>query len=286
MSSQVKLLITNNSFCIVQRATAHLKTGIFRDMEFIIPLDQDIQNISKPSQQLPVAEKPPPLHRVASSPPFEYTGGTSCFHEMSHPLALINIEEVEASTKATREALGNHRKLRWIEVVLHEHFSQSDREKLIDQNQSALTNASIRREVRVVVYGIIHLTWQYSVFILIYRDLTRFSFIALVYSRTMTDCSSNETFETFVDVTQEADHTLLLGSGVKGTFSAKVVAGPTQLAGIQPALTPADSEALDALVKAFPAFREACGIRGIDPDEVRRTTGKCFVVSSTRISLL
>jgi hypothetical protein len=29
-SSQVKLLITNNAFCIVQRATAHLKTGIFR----------------------------------------------------------------------------------------------------------------------------------------------------------------------------------------------------------------------------------------------------------------
>jgi hypothetical protein len=39
MSSQVKLLITNNalcnitnnSFCIVQRATAQSKTGIFRD---------------------------------------------------------------------------------------------------------------------------------------------------------------------------------------------------------------------------------------------------------------
>jgi hypothetical protein len=30
-SSQVKLLITNNSFCIVQRATAQSKTGIFRD---------------------------------------------------------------------------------------------------------------------------------------------------------------------------------------------------------------------------------------------------------------
>jgi hypothetical protein len=29
--SQVKLLITNNAFCIVQRATAHSKTGIFRD---------------------------------------------------------------------------------------------------------------------------------------------------------------------------------------------------------------------------------------------------------------
>jgi hypothetical protein len=29
--SQVKLLITNNSFCIVQRATAQSKTGIFRD---------------------------------------------------------------------------------------------------------------------------------------------------------------------------------------------------------------------------------------------------------------
>jgi hypothetical protein len=28
---QVKLLITNNSFCIVQRATAQSKTGIFRD---------------------------------------------------------------------------------------------------------------------------------------------------------------------------------------------------------------------------------------------------------------
>jgi hypothetical protein len=31
MSSQVKLLITNNSFCIFQRATAHLKKRIFRD---------------------------------------------------------------------------------------------------------------------------------------------------------------------------------------------------------------------------------------------------------------
>jgi hypothetical protein len=31
ISSQVKLLITNNAFCIVQRATAHSKTGIFRD---------------------------------------------------------------------------------------------------------------------------------------------------------------------------------------------------------------------------------------------------------------
>jgi hypothetical protein len=31
MSSQVKLLITNNAFCIVQRATAQSKTGIFRD---------------------------------------------------------------------------------------------------------------------------------------------------------------------------------------------------------------------------------------------------------------
>jgi hypothetical protein len=30
-SSQVKLLITNNSFGIVQRATAQSKTGIFRD---------------------------------------------------------------------------------------------------------------------------------------------------------------------------------------------------------------------------------------------------------------
>jgi hypothetical protein len=30
-SSQVKLLITNNSFCIVQRATAQSKTGKFRD---------------------------------------------------------------------------------------------------------------------------------------------------------------------------------------------------------------------------------------------------------------
>jgi hypothetical protein len=29
-SSQVKLLITNNSFCIVQRATAQSKTGIFK----------------------------------------------------------------------------------------------------------------------------------------------------------------------------------------------------------------------------------------------------------------
>jgi hypothetical protein len=29
-SSQVKLLITNNAFCIVQRATAQSKTGIFR----------------------------------------------------------------------------------------------------------------------------------------------------------------------------------------------------------------------------------------------------------------
>jgi hypothetical protein len=29
-SSQVKLLITNNIFCIVQRATAQSKTGIFR----------------------------------------------------------------------------------------------------------------------------------------------------------------------------------------------------------------------------------------------------------------
>jgi hypothetical protein len=30
-SSQVKLLITNNSFCIVQRATEQSKTGFFRD---------------------------------------------------------------------------------------------------------------------------------------------------------------------------------------------------------------------------------------------------------------
>jgi ectoine hydroxylase-related dioxygenase (phytanoyl-CoA dioxygenase family) len=30
-SSQVKLLITNNAFCIVQRATAQSKTGIFHD---------------------------------------------------------------------------------------------------------------------------------------------------------------------------------------------------------------------------------------------------------------
>jgi hypothetical protein len=32
MSSQVKLLITNNAFCIVQRATAQSKTGSFRDI--------------------------------------------------------------------------------------------------------------------------------------------------------------------------------------------------------------------------------------------------------------
>jgi hypothetical protein len=31
MASQVKLLITNNAFCIVQRATAQSKTGTFRD---------------------------------------------------------------------------------------------------------------------------------------------------------------------------------------------------------------------------------------------------------------
>jgi hypothetical protein len=31
MRNQVKLLITNNAFCIVQRATAQSKTGIFRD---------------------------------------------------------------------------------------------------------------------------------------------------------------------------------------------------------------------------------------------------------------
>jgi hypothetical protein len=30
-SSQIKLLITNNLFCIVQKATAQSKTGIFRD---------------------------------------------------------------------------------------------------------------------------------------------------------------------------------------------------------------------------------------------------------------
>jgi hypothetical protein len=30
-SSQVKLLITNNAFCIVQRATGQSKTGIVRD---------------------------------------------------------------------------------------------------------------------------------------------------------------------------------------------------------------------------------------------------------------
>jgi hypothetical protein len=30
-SSQVKLLITNNAFCIVQRATEQSKTGFFRD---------------------------------------------------------------------------------------------------------------------------------------------------------------------------------------------------------------------------------------------------------------
>jgi hypothetical protein len=30
-SSQVKLLITNNAFCIVQRATAQSNTGMFRD---------------------------------------------------------------------------------------------------------------------------------------------------------------------------------------------------------------------------------------------------------------
>jgi hypothetical protein len=30
-SSQAKLLITNNAFCIVQRATAKSKTGTFRD---------------------------------------------------------------------------------------------------------------------------------------------------------------------------------------------------------------------------------------------------------------
>jgi hypothetical protein len=31
LSSQVKLLITSNSFCILQRETAQSKTGIFRD---------------------------------------------------------------------------------------------------------------------------------------------------------------------------------------------------------------------------------------------------------------
>jgi hypothetical protein len=31
LSSQVKSLITNNAFCIVQRATAQSKTGFFRD---------------------------------------------------------------------------------------------------------------------------------------------------------------------------------------------------------------------------------------------------------------
>jgi hypothetical protein len=30
VKSQVKLLITNNAFCIVQRATAQSKTGFFR----------------------------------------------------------------------------------------------------------------------------------------------------------------------------------------------------------------------------------------------------------------
>jgi hypothetical protein len=30
MSSQVKLPISNNEFCIVQRATSHSETGIFR----------------------------------------------------------------------------------------------------------------------------------------------------------------------------------------------------------------------------------------------------------------
>jgi hypothetical protein len=30
-TSQVKLLLTNNAFCIVQRATTQSKTGIFRD---------------------------------------------------------------------------------------------------------------------------------------------------------------------------------------------------------------------------------------------------------------
>jgi hypothetical protein len=30
-TSEVKLLITSNAFCIVQKATAQSKTGIFRD---------------------------------------------------------------------------------------------------------------------------------------------------------------------------------------------------------------------------------------------------------------
>jgi hypothetical protein len=33
MSNQVKLLIANNEFCIVQRATAQSKTGNFRDYD-------------------------------------------------------------------------------------------------------------------------------------------------------------------------------------------------------------------------------------------------------------
>jgi hypothetical protein len=36
LSSPVKLLITNNAFCIVQRATAQTKTEIFRDYGVIM----------------------------------------------------------------------------------------------------------------------------------------------------------------------------------------------------------------------------------------------------------
>jgi hypothetical protein len=65
-SSQVKSLITNNAFCIVQRATAQSKTGIFRD------------------------------YGVAEAPPGFQAGWSDCMYFSSRPIVLNVLSTAQA----------------------------------------------------------------------------------------------------------------------------------------------------------------------------------------------
>jgi hypothetical protein len=108
---------------------------------------------------------------------------------MVHPLSLITSEEIEASTKAVRQALAKQEgitgHLRWIEVTVEEPWNEEDRQDLMD-DPNACAFGSEDRKARVIVYCkffcFVHCSiFSISISIFIFGDL----FLLTVY------CSHN-----------------------------------------------------------------------------------------------
>jgi hypothetical protein len=98
---------------------------------------------------------------------------------MVHPLSLITSEEIEASTKAVRQALAKQEgitgHLRWIEVTVEEPWNEEDRQDLMD-DPNACAFGSEDRKARVIVYC------KFFLFIFPFFSIFIFIFIFGIYS--------------------------------------------------------------------------------------------------------